>query len=360
MKIAVLSLVTIILSLSIILQSFSVTDITTSKFPAEPVIMPTPSPVPIPSQKILDNDYHIFQTFNNCGPASLSMALSYYGINVSQKVLGDSLRPYQISNGDNDDKSVTLSELSEKAKEYGFTTFHRPSGHVELIKGFIAIDIPVITRTTTKPGEDIGHFRVIKGYNDTTKTIVQDDSLQGKNLNYGYSDFENLWEKFNYEYLVLVPENKVDQAKLILGDETDEQTAWKKAVDDINKRLNSNPDNIFDRFNLSVALFHTGDFSESVSEYEKVANRLPMRMLWYQMEPIKAYFEVKNYERVMEITNRILNGGNRAYSEVYILRGQVYLKQGNLAAAIQEFQKAVYYNKNMIKAQEALQSVSTN
>src|SRR3990167_907362 len=66
-------------------------------------------------QKTLKNDFHIFQTFNNCGPASLSMALSYFGIKASQKVIGDGLRPYQNPQGDNDDKSVTLNEMREKA-----------------------------------------------------------------------------------------------------------------------------------------------------------------------------------------------------------------------------------------------------
>src|SRR3989344_7915758 len=37
--------------------------------------------------KTLENEYHVFQTFNNCGPASLSMIFSYFGINKSQKEL---------------------------------------------------------------------------------------------------------------------------------------------------------------------------------------------------------------------------------------------------------------------------------
>src|SRR3990167_8951132 len=92
---------------------------------------PTPTIPPIPSQKILPTDYHIFQTFNNCGPAALSMALRFYGVNVSQEELGNALRPYQVPGGDNDDKSVTLEELAEKSKEYGFIPYHRPMGNPE-------------------------------------------------------------------------------------------------------------------------------------------------------------------------------------------------------------------------------------
>ena len=161
--------------------------------PESLIINPTtslsPTLPPIPSQKILLTKYHIFQTFNNCGPAALSMTLRFYGINVSQTELGNALRPYQIAGGDNDDKSVTLEELAEKSKEYGFTPYHRPMGNPEIVKQFIANDIPVITRTLTKPNEDIGHYRVVKGYDETAGTFIQDDSLQNKNLEYSYKEF---------------------------------------------------------------------------------------------------------------------------------------------------------------------------
>ncbi len=35
-------------------------------------LLESPTLASLPSQKILANDYHIFQTFNNCGPAALS------------------------------------------------------------------------------------------------------------------------------------------------------------------------------------------------------------------------------------------------------------------------------------------------
>src|SRR3989344_5205000 len=53
---------------------------------------------------LVSNPKHTYQTFNNCGPATLSMILSFYGRDVSQKELGEQMRPYQISSGDNDEK----------------------------------------------------------------------------------------------------------------------------------------------------------------------------------------------------------------------------------------------------------------
>jgi tetratricopeptide (TPR) repeat protein len=318
---------------------------------------PTPSLAPLPPSKLLNNDYHIFQSFNNCGPAALSMALSYYDIRVSQGELGQSLRPYQNALGDNDDKSVTLAELATKAKEYNLVPFHRPNGTPEILKYFLAHDMPVITRTWLKTDDDIGHYRVVKGYDDTRQEFVQDDSLQGKNIHYPYEEFNELWEKFNFEYLVLVPEDKVETIRAVLGENADEQKSWQNAVDAINARLANNPDNIYERFNLSVALYHTGEYEKSIEEFEKVESRLPFRTLWYQIEPILSYYETGNYERVLSITERILNNQNRAFSELYVLRGKIYQEQGLTDAARNEYQNAVLYNGNLKEAQDALNSL---
>lgn len=311
---------------------------------APKITLSTPSP-----SKILQNDYHIFQTFNNCGPASLSMALSHFGINVSQYELGQQLRPYQIPSGNNDDKSVTLEELAEKSEQFKLIPYHRPNGSIEHIKLFITYDMPVITRTLTKKDEDIGHYRIVKGYDSTKQYIIQDDSLQGKNLKYSYADFNALWKKFNYEYLVLVPEEKKDLAEAILGEDLDTKIAWQKAVRLSQDILHEGPDDIIARFNLSVAFYNTHDYQKSIEEFEKVENKLSFRTLWYQIEPIKAYYQLGNYKRVFEITDRILNNHNRAFSELYLLRGQIYLKLGQSDLARGEFEKASLYNQTFIK-----------
>ncbi len=321
---------------------------------------PTPAKTQLqipPPQKILPTNYHIFQSFNNCGPAALSMALSHYGITKTQEELGQSLRPYQIANGDNDDKSVTLDELAEKAKEYNLIPYHRPNGSIDLVKRFIASDIPVIARTWLHPNEDIGHFRVIKGYDDSTQEIIQDDSFEGHDLRYKYSDFNGMWGKFSYEYLALVPKGKEQIAQAILATDFDKQLAWERAVKNAEKELAKNPQDTYSRFNLSVALYNTKDYQKSVIEFEKVENQLPFRTLWYQIEPIQAYYEIGDYHRVFAITDQILNNQNRAFSELYIIRGKIYQKQGEIDSAKHEFEKAVLYNSNLKEAKEALNSL---
>lgn len=317
-----------------------------------------PSPTAIPGKKVLKNDYHIFQSFNNCGPASLSMTLSYYGIKESQEKLGQNLRPWQNAEGVHDDKSVTLAELAEKAKEYDLIPYHRPNGSIEMMQQFIAADIPVMTRTWLEPNEDIGHYRVVKGYDKTAKTIIQDDSYQDKNLTYAYDEFNEIWAKFNYEYLVLLPEDKKELAAAILGKNVDETYAWEQAKKNSLAAIEKDPENIYNHFNLSVAYYNLGDFKKSIEEFEKVESKLPFRTLWYQIEPLLAYYELENYDRVISISDVILGGENSAYSELYLLRGKIFEKQSDLEAARAEYEKAVYYNQNLKPAKLALESLS--
>lgn len=312
---------------------------------------------PIPTRKVLNNNYHIFQTFNNCGPASLSMALYYYGYNVSQSELGNDLRPYQHPTGDNDDKSVTLYELAEKSKEYDLVPYHRPNGDIEILKRLIAADLPVVTRTWLNPNEDIGHYRVVKGYDETRGILIQDDSLQGANLEYTYNELLEIWKPFNYEYLVLVPKDKVKEVEAILGPNVDEDYAWQKSLERSIEIFATNPTDVNAGLNISVAHYNLGHYPESIEAFEQVETRLPSRALWYQIEPIKSYYELGNYDRVFEITNRIINNHNRAFSELYIIRGDIYKERGQINQARAEYEKAVLYNKNLEAAQIALESL---
>jgi hypothetical protein len=90
----------------------------------------------------LKNPKHIYQTFNNCGPATLSMILSWYGVDVSQAELGQKMRPYQNPQGDNDDKTIFTHEFVDWAEKYELQALGRVNGDIELLKKFTSNNIP--------------------------------------------------------------------------------------------------------------------------------------------------------------------------------------------------------------------------
>lgn len=297
---------------------------------------------------LLGSTKHIYQTFNNCGPATLSMALSFYEINVSQKELGEKMRPYQNPEGDNDDKTIFPYEFSRWAKEYGLEALYRPNGDLDTIKRFTTNGFLVVTKTWLKVDDDIGHFRVVRGFDENKKVIIQDDSYHGPNKKIAYFDFLSMWQPFNYAYVVVYPKEKEELVNAILGKERDVEIAYLNSADRAKKEMGLTPENIYPWFNLSTAYYHAQEYKKSVEAFEEVENRLPKRMLWYQIEPIKSYFELGDYDRVFQITDRVLSGGNRAFSELYQIRGEIYLKKGDRQKAKEEFDKAIFYNRNFL------------
>lgn len=283
------------------------------------------------------------------------MLLSYHSITVSQTELGQKLRPYQNPQGDNDDKSVSIEELAEESKTYNLVPYHRPNGSIKLLHLLLSSNIPVLVRTWLHPGEDIGHYRIIRGYDDTTQELIQDDSYEGKNLRYTYETFNAMWQPFNYEYLILVSPEQKEHAELLLGNAVDEQDAWRAVLQRATDESQSAPNNPYPIFNQSVALYHLGDFPKSVSIFESIQSQLPFRMLWYQIEPIEAYLAVKNYDTVFSLTDSVLNNHNRGFTELYILRGKAFQEMGKSAEAKKEFENAVFYNKNSPEALRLLE-----
>lgn len=280
----------------------------TSEGQAKPVEVKTP-----PESVNLDSLNHTYQTFNNCGPATLSMILSWFGKNVSQAELADKMRPYQVRSGDNDDKTIFTHEFVEWVREYGYEAIGRVNGDINTLKNFTANGIPVVVKTWLRPGEDIGHFRIVRGFDENKQVIIQDDSYEGPNRKIKYYDFLSMWQPFNYAYMIVYTSDQEELVNAILGAELDEKVAWQNALSRAQKESELDQSNVYPWFNMSTSNYHIGNYQASLEAFEKVENKLPRRMLWYQIEPIKAYKESGNYDRVFKITNHILENGNRAF-----------------------------------------------
>ncbi len=314
-----------------------------------------PVSVQSPGERILlGSPRHVYQSFNNCGPATLSMILSWYGVEVSQSELGAKMRPYQNPQGDNDDKTIFTHEFVKWAQKYGLQAVSRANGDIDLLKKLTANGFPVVVKTWLHANDDIGHFRIVRGYDDSAQKVIQDDSYQGPNRKISYYDFLSLWQPFNYNYVVVYREKDTALLKEILGEEFSEDVAWENALRRAREEAELSSESAYPQFNIATSSYHLGDYESSVQAFEEVQDDLPRRMLWYQIEPVKAYKELGDYEKVFEITEEIFENGNRAFSELYVLRGEVYLERGKEDKAREQFELAVKYNENWDKPKEYL------
>lgn len=312
----------------------------------------------IPTETLLPTNYYVSQTFNNCGSSALSMDFSFFGVSVSQQQISDDIRPDNNLTGKGDDKSTFPDQLVQEAEKYGLIAYFRPNGNIDLLKQFIGNGIPVITKTLLNTSENYAHYRVIKGYDDTTGIITDEDGFQGPNIQFSYDDFMTLWKAFGYEYVVVAAPSQQSLVEKILGENLDETTAWTGAVQTAEAALAQNPNDSEAGLNLSVAEYYTGDYQDSVNEYQKIAPLLSKYALWYQIEPIESYLALGDYSQVLSLTNNILSNGNPAFPELYVLQGEAYEKEGKTSQAKQAFQQALIYNKNLQSAKDDLNSLS--
>jgi len=146
------------------------------------------------------------QTLNNCGPASVVSAMSYYGINVSQEEARKVLRPGSESRG------MSANGFPGYVAKFGLEARVYTDGNIDVIKTLIANDIPVIVGQWVSESSHIGHYRVVQGYDDAKGVFYVNDSLLGPNVVIPYASFEARW---NYRRGQYTPVYQPDTAALV-------------------------------------------------------------------------------------------------------------------------------------------------
>ncbi|MEZ4835723.1 MAG: C39 family peptidase [Caldilineaceae bacterium] len=221
---------------------------------------PTPSYVTAGEQATLSGFSYIRQTWNNCGPATLAMNLSYWGSTLDQATIGSVLRPFQ------DDKNVGPVELAEYAQLQGYRALVRVNGSGDRLRTLLANDIPVIIETWLEPhpGDGLGHYRLLVGYDDVAAHWIGYDSYYRENLvnptgpyqgiRMDYAETDALWKVFNRTYVVIYTADKADLVADILGEDIDAGAMWKRSLQAADDDIAANGDDAFAWFNRGSTL----------------------------------------------------------------------------------------------------------
>ncbi len=328
--------------------------LTVTPDPATPTTTPSPipsaTPEPLPAAAHLDPMTHAFQTWNNCSAVSASMVLSYFGIERSQEQLATVFRPNL------NDKHVDPWQLVRFFPEYGLRANVYEAGSIEMVKRLVAAGVPVITPQwlDAKP-KAIGHYRVVRGYDDARGGFIVNDSMIGADVFFSYDDFEQLWRAFNYRYIPVYRPVDEQTVATIIGPDMDRHENLLRALTVFRELAEQNPTDAYYRFSIGTSFFELGNYHEAVAAYEKAAAiGLPPWMLWYQFWPVSAYNDVGNHQRALELaTEQIATAGT--FGEMRYERGRAYEAMGNIDAALAEYRKALVDDANLIPAQDAIQ-----
>ncbi len=337
---------------------------------ASPMIQPAPSPAASPNpsaalpvdepdlgpamradstpagtQAALSGLRHEWQTWNNCGPATLSFQLSYFGSALDQEDVRRVLRPNR------EDKNVNLSEMAAFAETQGLHTLLRQHGNAVLLRRFISNGLPVLIETWLEPhpNDGMGHYRLLTGFDDTAQQWVAYDSYVSAGLRKGdpyqgiripYAELDRLWHVFNRAYLVVYRPQQAALVGAIAGPDADAEMARRRGLAQSQAAVVAAPQDAFAWFNLGSDLTALGQYEPAAEAFDQARQLgLPWRMHWYQFAPFQAYFQVGRYQEVLALADATIKTTGDV-EELFDWRGQALAALGDAQGAQAAFDQA--------------------
>jgi len=330
----------------------------------------TPTATPIPDSVRLEGVvWQNQKLFNNyCGPANLSMALSYWGWEGDQTVTGPWLKPHP------EDRNVMPYEMVEYVRtESQFNVILRWGGDVEMIKKFIAGGFPVLIEKgyedEVPQGGWMGHYGVITAYDDNTQTFLIQDSFVSADYSYTYERVEKHWQEFNYVYLVIYPSQFENEIRSILGPQVDEQYnlqyTSQKALEETESSRGRKL--FFAWYNYGTSLVNLKDYYGAALAYDRAFEVQKdefggafafYRILWYQTGPYYAYFNTNRFDDLIDLADLTLSYSFvKAIEETWVWRGRARVALGEIDGAIDDFRTALEWHPGWWVAEDELRNL---
>lgn len=324
-----------------------------------------PATVDIPPSYLLGGFTYHAQGWNNCGPATLTMGLSYFGYSDNQTRAAHWLKP----NGE--DKNVSPWQMVEfvntQVPEIPVFALQRYGGTLDTLKMLVAHQFPVIIEAGYDPPRAaqgwMGHYLLIIGYDDATQQITTHDSYDGASLAYSYEHIQQFWQHFNYTYLVLYQLDREAELMELLGADADVYGNLVRAYEIARAEANADPTNSFAWHNMGSIMVELGKMLDSQEMYEgaaalfdqarAVGDGLPWRMLWYQFGMYEAYLAVGRYQDVIDLAAQKRNdGGGQYVEETFYYAGLAREGLGERDRALTNYDAVLALNPNFEPARE--------
>jgi tetratricopeptide (TPR) repeat protein len=312
-----------------------------------------------PQSFTLSGVSHIWQGWNNCGPATLTMGLTYFGVTADQYPAAGWLKP------NSEDKNVSPWQMAEYVNTQvnaNVQAMVRQGGTLDLIKSLVSNGFPVLIEAGYDPESDdqgwMGHYLLVIGYDDSRSVMITHDSFLGPNREYDDTYIDTFWRHFNRVYLVLYEPGRLPELNVLLGDDANEQQNYANALEAARQEAIANPEDPFAWFNMGTNFVALGMYNEAATAYDQARNvggGLPWRMLWYQFGPFEAYYQVGRYQDMIDLAQRNLNdGGGQYVEETFYYAGLARQALGDTERAIDNFNQTLWFNPNFSPARAAL------
>ncbi len=339
----------------------------------EATFPPTPTSTPLPSSVLLKGIKLEVQSMNNCGPATLSMNLSYYDWGKNQTTVDAVVKP------NSKDVNVMPYELVDFVNQH--TALHalwREGGDLQTIKVLLNAGFPVMIEKTFEPYDLrsegwMGHYNLVVGYDDEKQVLtVQDSYLVGHTpwggkvpqelwnsfigFDFSYSELDQAWRSFNFVFIVVYPPEKEKDVLNALGPLATEEGAYRIAYDRAMRETSSLTDvrdKFFAWFNAGTSLVYLQDYGTAATAFDTAygiypdikQDHRPYRILWYETGPYSAYYYSKRYQDVINLADQTLGDmSDPVLEESYYWRGLSYYALGDTTSAVADLRASLKYH----------------
>jgi tetratricopeptide (TPR) repeat protein len=300
---------------------------------------------------------HEFQTWCNCGPANLMMALSYYGWPYDQAYTARWLKPSV------EDKNVSPWELVDYVNRQEhlphLRALWRYGGDVQMLKLLITAGFPVVVESGFSPDgqEWMGHYKTVVGYDDDEQAVWTYDSYLGAPLPVNYVEFDRDWRHFNRVFVVIYPHDNKEAVLALLGPLANSTAAAERALETAQAAVTTDPRDVWAWFNAGTSAVLAGQYSQAAASFDEAFRLgLPPRMLWYQFGPYEAYYHVGRFCDVLTLADET-SAVTPYVEETRYWRGMAYASLGRLNDALNEFEAVLNFNPYYTAAQVAKEQI---
>jgi len=331
--------------------------------PAQPTATPEPTPtlVPFPAAFTLDGMGLEYQSFNNCGPANLSMDITYWGWPSNQAVTEAGLKTHK------DDRNVMLSEMRDYVIEKtDLMALIRYGGTLDTLKRLVSNGYPVLLeRGHTDPDDGwMGHYSIVTAYDDARQTVRIPDTLLGV-MTLSYDELMLDWAHFDGIYLVVYPPEREAEVLTLLGPDADPAVNLQNALDQITARIQdvSGRELFFAWYSRGSILVEMQNYLEAAQAYDQAfavyaqlpPGERPWRITWYQVGTYPAYYYTGRYQDTLDIAMQtITNTSLPSLPETWYWAGRAAAALQLNDDAISHYRKALEYHPGWVLPLEGL------
>lgn len=305
-------------------------------------------------EKKINGINYVPQTWNNCAPASISMVFSKWKLSVSQGTIE------KLVKTDSKDFHVSVDQIKGVSSYYNFNTTVIRDSQINDIKAFLNSNIPVIVPIwhIREPGDEMGHYIVINGYNDDKNIFYIQDSLLPGEKEISIKEFDQIWRVFSRTLISIYPDNTI--LPVLEHSTVLSITRAKDGVEFIDTDMlytKESDNDFFSWYNLGNIYFNNKMYAESAEAYTtSLEYGYPFRFFWYNSTIFESYYINGMFQKILTLSNTLL-GVVSNLEEIWYWRAKAQLGLGHNKDAVTSLNNALKYRSTYPEVIELLEKI---